>query len=212
MEFDAESMTAAETRAVETVEREGRPAKVVVATRRYPTSIEDLWDALTTIERIPRWFLPITGDLRVGGRFELEGNAGGEIVSCDPPRRFEITWEYGGDVSWVTVELRGEDGGEATELELRHVAYVPDDDWAEYGPGAVGLGWDMGLLGLHRHVTTGAAIDRAEAEAWQSSPNYRDCIERASAAWRDASIAGGTEAQRATDAAERVAAAYTATT
>jgi uncharacterized protein YndB with AHSA1/START domain len=210
MEIDPKSMSAV-TRAVETAERDGRPAKVVVATRRYPTSIEDLWDALTTIERIPRWFLPITGDLRLGGRYQLEGNAGGEIVRCEPPRRFEITWEYGGDVSWVAVELREADVGNATELELRHIAHVPDELWDQFGPGAVGLGWDMGLMGLDLHIATGFSRDRAEVEAWQSSPNYREVIGVASDAWRDASIADGTDERSATAAAERVAAAYTAT-
>jgi hypothetical protein len=27
-----------------------------------------------------RWFLPVTGDLRVGGRFQLEGNAGAAAI------------------------------------------------------------------------------------------------------------------------------------
>ena len=211
MEIDVIGNVAAAHRAVETVDRAGRPAKVAVVTRSYPTSIEDLWDAVTTIERIPRWFLPVTGDLRLGGRFQLEGNAGGEIVVCDPPRRFEVTWEYGGDVSWVTVELRGEPGGGSTELELRHVAHVPDDLWDQFGPGAVGLGWDMGLVGLDLHVTSGAAVDRAEAEAWQTSPNYREFVAHAGAAWRDASIAGGTDPEAAFAAADRVAAAYTGT-
>ena len=31
-------------------------------------------------ERIPRWFLPVSGDLRLGGRYQLEGNAGGEVL------------------------------------------------------------------------------------------------------------------------------------
>ena len=32
-----------------------------------------------------RWFLPVTGDLRVGGRFATEGNADGEIRECERP-------------------------------------------------------------------------------------------------------------------------------
>ena len=51
-------------------------------TRRSTT----LWDACTNAERIPRWFLPVSGDLRLGGRYQLEGNAGGTIERCDPPR------------------------------------------------------------------------------------------------------------------------------
>ena len=54
--------------------------------RRYDAAIEDVWDAVTDPDRLKRWFLPISGDLRVGGTFQLEGNAGGEILSCEPPR------------------------------------------------------------------------------------------------------------------------------
>ena len=46
-----------------------------------------MWDAVTSAERIPRWFLPISGDLRLGGRYQLEGNAGGEVLECAPPAR-----------------------------------------------------------------------------------------------------------------------------
>ncbi len=67
----------ADVREVGGREHEGRTARVVVATRSYDTTIEDVWDALTNAERIPRWFLPVTGDFRPGGRYQFEGNAGG---------------------------------------------------------------------------------------------------------------------------------------
>ncbi len=73
-------------REVASREHEGRPARVVVATRTYDTTVEDVWDAVTNPERIPRWFLPITGELELGGRYQLKGNAGGEITGCEPPR------------------------------------------------------------------------------------------------------------------------------
>src|SRR5690349_12257290 len=93
-------------------EHEGRPARVLVATRTYDTSQEDLWDALTNGERIPRWFLPISGDLRLGGHYQLEGNAGGEIKGCEPPRHLALTWGMHGDTSWVNVHLsENPDGG-----------------------------------------------------------------------------------------------------
>lgn len=65
---------------------EAREARVVSVSQTYDTDAADLWDACTSIERIPRWFLPVTGDLQLGGRFQLEGNASGEVLSCDPPR------------------------------------------------------------------------------------------------------------------------------
>jgi uncharacterized protein YndB with AHSA1/START domain len=71
-------------------------------------------------ERIPRWFLPVSGELRAGGRYQLEGNAGGTIERCDPPTGFSATWEFGGSVSWIEVRLTVTGNG-GTRLELEHV-------------------------------------------------------------------------------------------
>ena len=59
---------------------EAGEARVVTISQSYATDAADLWDACTNIDRIPRWFLPITGDLRVGGHYALEGNANGTIL------------------------------------------------------------------------------------------------------------------------------------
>ena len=184
-------MVGAVTRRVETIEKDGKPAKVVVASRTYPTGIDDLWDALTSIERIPRWFSPVTGELKVGGQYQIQGNAGGEVVSCDPPRHFEITWVFDGQVSWVTVDLRQEPGASDTTLELRHTAHPPEEFWDQFGPGAVGVGWDLSLLGLALHVDSGEAVDPATAEAWSLSPNGKAFATASSERWGDAAIADG---------------------
>jgi uncharacterized protein YndB with AHSA1/START domain len=73
--------------------------------RTYDATPDDVWDALTDPERLVRWFLPITGDLRVGRRYSLEGNASGEIVRCDKPREIVVTWEFGGGSSDVRLLL-----------------------------------------------------------------------------------------------------------
>ncbi len=103
MEPDVLRYIGAVTREVESREHDGRPARVVMATCSYGTTLEDLWDAIANPDRIPRWFLPISDDLRVGGRYQLQGNAGGEITVCDPPRSLAVTWEFGGQLSWVRV-------------------------------------------------------------------------------------------------------------
>ncbi len=74
-------------RGLTTVERNGQEMRLLTAERTYPAAVEEVWDALTDPERVPRWLLPLTGDLRVGGRYQLEGNAGGEVLGCTPPRR-----------------------------------------------------------------------------------------------------------------------------
>ena len=209
MDIDIAASVGAVTRSVTTTERDGRPARTLVATRSYDTPIDDVWDALTNPERIPRWFLPVSGDLRLGGRYQLEGNAGGEITACEPPTRFAATWEYGGDVTWIAVRLRTEPGTAGTLLELEHVAHGPDELWDEYGPGATGVGWDMALVGLGQHVERGASIEPAEAAAWSASSDGHAFVRGASDDWCRASIAAGTPAVEATAAAERTRAAYT---
>ena len=132
--------------------------------RTYDAPIEDVWDALTNPERIGRWFLPISGDYRIGGRYQFEGNAGGEIVACERPHRLRATWVYGeaaspADVSEVELRLHAAGEG-STTLELEHTAIVPEEFWTMYGPGAVGVGWEGGLLGLALHLAAVARLGR----------------------------------------------------
>lgn len=189
-------------RAIEAVTREvgeGRiPAGVgrrIRLERDYDAPIEDVWDALTTPARIGRWFLPISGDYRLGGRYQFEGNAGGQIVACERPHRLKVTWVYGetgseADVSELELRLSAVDV-ETTRFELEHTAVVPDEAWAEYGPGAVGVGWDGGLLGLSLHLASGAGLE--DPVAWQLSPEGRDFSTRSSHAWGAANVASGAD-------------------
>lgn len=196
------------TRELQNREHEGRPARVVIATCAYDTAVEDVWDAITSPERIPRWFLPVSGDLRPGGRYQLQGNAGGRITACEPLRSFALTWEFGGQLSWVTVQLsKLSDGG--TRLRLEHIAHVPDELWAQFGPGAVGIGWDMVLMGLGLHLSTGNSVDPKQAVAWQGSPEGKDFARCSSAEWCRASVSAGTAEADAQAAATRVTAFYT---
>ena len=85
MEIDIVKTIGAVTRTIESREREGRPARALIASRTYDTSVDDLWDAITNPERIPRWLTPISGELRLGGQYQLHGNASGRILRCEPP-------------------------------------------------------------------------------------------------------------------------------
>ncbi len=196
------------SRAVGSRTLEAGDARVVRVGQTYRATLDDVWDACTNPERIPRWFLPITGDLRVGGRYALQGNAEGLVQSCDPPNSFTATWEFGGEVSWIEVRLRSL-GDDSTRFELEHIAHVDDQRWAEFGPGAVGLGWDLALMGLAEHLTTRATVDSAAAMAWLASADGRDLMTRASERWMEAQIASGEDARAAQEAAARTLAAYT---
>jgi uncharacterized protein YndB with AHSA1/START domain len=208
--MDLGRVIGAVTREVSDREYEGKPAKVVVAKRTYNTTPADLWDALTNAERIPRWFLPVSGDLKLGGRYQLKGNAGGTITTCEPPKALGVTWEYGGQTSWVTVRLTAR-AAERTELELEHLAHVPAEFWDQYGPGAVGVGWDLALMGLGEHVSSpdGPAVTPETAEAWSASEEGRAFARAASVDWGRAAIAGGMSEAAAQGAVERTTAFYT---
>jgi uncharacterized protein YndB with AHSA1/START domain len=170
------------------------PGHVIRLQRDYDAPIEDVWDAFTDPDRIGRWFLPISGDYRLGGRYQFEGNAGGEIVACERPERLKVTWAYGvaasdADVSEVEVRLSKLDDA-STRLDFEHTSVVPDEMWSEYGPGAVGVGWDQGVLGLARHLHGDPPLDPA---AWPMSAEGRSFFGRSSQAWGAANKAAGAD-------------------
>jgi uncharacterized protein YndB with AHSA1/START domain len=147
----------ANTRAVGSATLPAGEAKVVTLSRSYRADAEDVWDAITTPERLARWFLPVSGDLRLGGTYQLEGNAGGEIRACEPPRRLQLTWIMGEpegpeDSSIVDVVLEPDPDLGGTRLTLTHTAVVPPEMWDTFGPGAVGVGWDLGVVSLAAHL------------------------------------------------------------
>ena len=191
-------------REIETVTREvgGRPpadgaTRSIRLRREYSAPIEDVWDALTNPERIGRWFLPISGDYRLGGRYQFEGNAGGEILACERPHRLRVTWVYGEPASETVseVEVRlAASGDEATVFELEHTAAVPEEMWEQYGPGAVGVGWEGGLLGLALHLR-GESLE--DPQAWQLSAEGREFATRSSEAWGAANLAAGADPEAA---------------
>jgi uncharacterized protein YndB with AHSA1/START domain len=185
---------------------EAAEARVVTISQAYDTDADDLWDACTDIDRIPRWFLPITGDLKVGGHYQLDGNAHGTILTCDPPREFTATWECGDDVSWIELRVIGE-GPHRSRFELQHISHV-DDHWEQFGPGAVGMGYDGALVGLALHVSTGKAVDSLAGQQWMTSEEGRQFMKLSGEAWYEANIASGADAQWARSAADRCVAAY----
>src|SRR5699024_6690564 len=116
--------------------------------RTYDAHIDDVWDAITDPARLARWFLPISGDLRLGGTFQLEGNAGGEILGCERPTLLRVP--SGGPASILELR-RAAAGGGRTELVLEHS--VPAA-MAGSGAGAlyVGPGWDPALVALDGYL------------------------------------------------------------
>lgn len=206
--IDTDARITAVTRTIEDDPRHEGPFKAVVMSEVYPSPPADVWEAITDAERLSRWFLPVTGDLQLGGEYQLEGNAGGEVLECEPEERFLVTWVYDGHVSWVEVTLAPE--GEGTRMRLAHSSPVDNPFWEQFGPGATGVGWESGMFGLWLHLTSGEAVDRGAFSAWEASADAVAFITGVAAAWGGADAAAGEDPAVARRRADEVASFYTA--
>lgn len=201
-----EQVQAAHRRVLAQDDERGEVRSVVIS-RTFGAGVSEVWEACTNPERIARWFLPVTGDLRVGGHYQLEGNARGTIDRCDPPTTFVASWEFGGQVSWIELRLTPQEG-DTTIFELVHT--VPaDDKWGEFGPGAVGPGWDLALVGLAALLTVseGASVDGRGgiSPTWTSTDDGIRCTRLSCDGWHRANLAAGTAEEDAQAAADRTA-------
>jgi hypothetical protein len=94
--------------------------------------------------------------------------------------------------SEVEVRLTTVDDG--TLLELVHTSTVPPDMWDQFGPGAVGVGWDGCLLGLSLHLA-GGEMSNEDRQAWPFTDEAKQFNTAASQAWGRAWQAAGASPQ-----------------
>ncbi|GAA1037219.1 SRPBCC domain-containing protein [Virgisporangium ochraceum] len=110
--------------------------------------VERVWRAMTDPAALTAWFWPrrfdptVEVDLRVGGRYRIDGPAvgmavSGEYVAVEPPHRLVFTWLWDGEdaETLVTVELTPTADG--TRLVLRHERFVDDEAAKSHAQG-----WD----------------------------------------------------------------------
>lgn len=197
-------------REVGSSQRDGKPTRTMRASRTYSTSQNDLWNALTEKKRISRWFAEVSGDFELGGRFAIKDNADGEIAACDPPKTLALTWEFSGNISWITVSVEAAQDGALLTLEHE----LPTDNeseahWAQYGPGATGVGWDLAFLGLDVHFAIDGQPSRKAGEAWAETESGKRALRAWAESWGEAHVRAGEPARRAKDMAQRTAEFYT---
>lgn len=109
-------------------------------------------------------------------------------------------------MSWIEVRIAPE-GDARSRLTLTHICPV-DDHWKKYGPGAGGVGWDLGLLGLEAHLSD-KAFDRSAGHALLASDEGKAFMVGASEDWGRAAVGAGENPTHAEAAAKRTTAFYT---
>jgi uncharacterized protein YndB with AHSA1/START domain len=157
-------------------------ARVAVFTRTYPTTVEDLWDACTDPERLRRWYVPVTGDFRVGGTFEQVNMGSGTILACDAPHLLKLSLGAGSDEIEVRLSQGAEDG--TAVLELQHATTLDSIEVGGQKYDAIfcmGGGYYPRLLALDLHLRN-ALPDEYDSAAFHLNPDMHPAIERGSAA------------------------------
>jgi uncharacterized protein YndB with AHSA1/START domain len=107
--------------------------------RSLAHSPERVWRAFTDPTALASWFWPARFgtkaeiDLRVGGRYRIDGPGAGMAVSGDyvhvePPARLAFTWRWHGDPdeTLVSVDFVPTDTG--TDLVITHELFSGDSD------------------------------------------------------------------------------------
>ena len=158
-------------------------ARVAVFTRVYETTVDDLWDACTNPERLLRWYVPVTGDLRLGGSFEQANMAGGTIVACEPPTFLRLSLGSNG-VDEVELRLSPGDGEGTATLELQHATTLDAHNIGGEMYDAIfcmGGGYYPRLLALDLHLR-GTLPEDYDSAAFHLNPDMRPAIERGSGA------------------------------
>jgi len=204
--MNIESFLKTTSRKVKSADRDGIPVKILEVSRSFPGSKASLWEMITTPEKLKKCFMPVSGYLHEGGRFQFEGNAGGTILSCQPHDRITTTWEMHGQESWLELLLKDVPGG--VSLTLLHTASVPDDLWTQFGPGAVGIGWELGFAGLEKYVQSNGDFDASAGTGWESSEEGIALVHGSSQGWADASVDAGTSPEIAQSASLAVVGFY----
>lgn len=126
----------------------------------YATDIDDLWDAVTSRERLARWMADYTGELSLDGTWEVasddDGPWGrGTVTACERPSGFTTTWHARGEEpTELVVRLEPVEGG--TRLVLSHAGIRSI---------FYGAGWQTYLERLATHV---AGADPGGEDAWQA--------------------------------------------
>jgi uncharacterized protein YndB with AHSA1/START domain len=210
MTMDFSKACGATFREVAKSERNGKPTRVVLASRSYSTGQKDLWNAISDKKRISLWFAEVSGDFESGGQYAIKDNAKGEITACEAPKMLALTWVFGDNISWVKVTVEEDKNGATLTLEHESPTDAESEaHWAQYGPGATGVGWEMAFLGLDVHIANEGQPSREMGEKWLQTKQGKMTLLDWAEAWGAAHIRAGADTENAMCAAEQTGSFYT---
>lgn len=115
----------------------------------FDTDVDDLWDAVTTPDRIAGWLGTVTGDLRPGSSFTAAFTSSwegpGRVEVCDAPHRLLLTMNPGANdqtqiEAWLTPD------GDRTRLVVEERG-LPLDHAPDHG-----AGWQVHVEDLRAYL------------------------------------------------------------
>jgi uncharacterized protein YndB with AHSA1/START domain len=144
-------------------------AQTVTLVRSYRSPIGEVWNALTSPERIARWYGTIVGPVpRVAGdAFQVDIGGGmvrrAVLEGCEAPAGLMYTW-WSGDDDPGLVQIRLEGIGDETRVSVQHDRLRPHRT-IQYG-----AGWEQNLVALAGVVgatSAGEVSTAARPERWE---------------------------------------------
>jgi uncharacterized protein YndB with AHSA1/START domain len=181
-------------------EQRPRVRAVLTLTTNIALAPARLWPLLTRPDELARWFGPVTGDLREGGRFQALRGAEGRILRIEEPHQITLTWQQDGGEDPLQLRLDPEDDG-STALRLRHAALIDRETFTRVGPGQIAMRWEIALLALAA-LTDGwraTCLEPAPSPSpeWLHSAEGAAYVSAWSVRWAAQAVAAGVDEQTA---------------
>jgi len=139
--------------------------------RQLASPPAEVWDALTSPERLARWLAPGAIGAHAGGGVRLDFGEGGVVTgrvrSWEPPSLLEYEWRFEGETESV-VRFELTPAGEGTLLVLDHRALA-----AGHAAG-YSAGWHAYLASLQADLEDGDGGGSWDERFATALPRYRE--------------------------------------
>jgi len=127
----------------------------VSVSRTISASDEQIYDAFTSEEILPRWFGDRASiDLREGGRYDMDGGDVGEYRRLVYPKRIRMTWEnakaYPNTVVEIAITPKSTEKSSVTIQHMKLPSEKAREDMRE--------GWSWALTSLKSYLETGKRV------------------------------------------------------